>query len=296
MDNRQRNLGFFFDATVRRVPDKVAIIDLFGGGERCSTYRQLDARMDGWPACSRGSACAPASAWPCWSATAPSLSNFSSGPCAPARSRCRSIPGLPPTRSRTSSRMRHAWWRWSIPPATAMRSRSRERVAAAAAVAARSGGERLSGLRGGNGASPPPRSSRRPSRTIRRPSSPIRPGSTGRPKGAIMTHRGMLWYVAYNQRYWPSCRERPRARCAAAVSQECAARHGEADALCRRLLRADARLRAARLSRGAGQVQVHLFARRRCGVHDVSAASRLFADARPQRAARHDHRLGGGDA
>jgi long-chain acyl-CoA synthetase len=29
-------------------------------------------------------------------------------------------------------------------------------------------------------------------------------GSTGRPKGAIMTHRGMLWYVAYNQRYWPS--------------------------------------------------------------------------------------------
>jgi long-chain acyl-CoA synthetase len=29
-------------------------------------------------------------------------------------------------------------------------------------------------------------------------------GSTGRPKGAIMTHRGMLWYVSYNQRYWPA--------------------------------------------------------------------------------------------
>src|SRR5262249_6783548 len=32
---------------------------------------------------------------------------------------------------------------------------------------------------------------------------PYTSGSTGRPKGAIMTHRGMLWYVAYNQRYGP---------------------------------------------------------------------------------------------
>src|SRR6187399_2185863 len=44
--NRSRNLGFFFDATVRRLPDKVAIIDLFGGRERTSTYRRLDERMN----------------------------------------------------------------------------------------------------------------------------------------------------------------------------------------------------------------------------------------------------------
>src|SRR5947209_19582022 len=44
--NRRRNLGFFFDKTVERLPDKVAIIDLFGGRERTSTYRQLDERMD----------------------------------------------------------------------------------------------------------------------------------------------------------------------------------------------------------------------------------------------------------
>ena len=56
---------------------------------------------------------------------------------------------------------------------------------------------------------------------------PYTSGSTGRPKGAIMTHHGMLWYVAYN---------------AAALSQERVARHGEADASCRRLLRADAGL------------------------------------------------------
>jgi long-chain acyl-CoA synthetase len=33
---------------------------------------------------------------------------------------------------------------------------------------------------------------------------PYTSGSTGRPKGAIMTHHGMLWYVGYNQRHWPS--------------------------------------------------------------------------------------------
>src|SRR5690349_15817207 len=44
--NRARNLGFFFDAAVRAVPDKVAVIDLAGGRERQVTYRVLDSRMD----------------------------------------------------------------------------------------------------------------------------------------------------------------------------------------------------------------------------------------------------------
>jgi long-chain acyl-CoA synthetase len=33
---------------------------------------------------------------------------------------------------------------------------------------------------------------------------PYTSGSTGRPKGAIMTHRGMLWYVEHNQQHWPA--------------------------------------------------------------------------------------------
>src|SRR3974390_49401 len=45
-EHRRRNLGYFFDDAVLRLPDKVAIIDLFDGVERCSTYRALDARMD----------------------------------------------------------------------------------------------------------------------------------------------------------------------------------------------------------------------------------------------------------
>ena len=44
---RRRNLGYFFDGALARVPDKVAIIDLFGGRERRATYRELDARMTG---------------------------------------------------------------------------------------------------------------------------------------------------------------------------------------------------------------------------------------------------------
>src|SRR5207244_2609676 len=116
----------FFDDATARVPDKVAIIDLWGGRGRFSTYRQLDARMD-----------------------------------------------------------------------------------AVARMVARLGvrpGERVAMLVGNRtefvefffgsmraGAIPLPLTFQ-----------PYTSGSTGRPKGAIMTHRGMLWYVAYNQRYWPS--------------------------------------------------------------------------------------------
>src|SRR5262249_56946267 len=44
--NRGLNLGFCLAASVERLPDKVAIIDLFGGSERLATYRRLDARMN----------------------------------------------------------------------------------------------------------------------------------------------------------------------------------------------------------------------------------------------------------
>jgi hypothetical protein len=44
-ENRRRNLGFFFDETVRRLPDKVPIIDLFGGRERLSTYERFEVSV-----------------------------------------------------------------------------------------------------------------------------------------------------------------------------------------------------------------------------------------------------------
>src|SRR5262245_64814474 len=46
LTNRQRNLGFFFDAAREHSPDKVAVIDLFGGRVRVSTYAHLSGGID----------------------------------------------------------------------------------------------------------------------------------------------------------------------------------------------------------------------------------------------------------
>jgi len=43
---------------------------------------------------------------------------------------------------------------------------------------------------------------------------PYTAGSTGRPKGVLLTHDGMLWSIAQNQRYWPA---RPEERALVAV-------------------------------------------------------------------------------
>jgi hypothetical protein len=45
-DEKNKNLGYFFSDSVSRVPDKVCIIDLFGGVERRVTYRALDDRAN----------------------------------------------------------------------------------------------------------------------------------------------------------------------------------------------------------------------------------------------------------
>ncbi len=45
-DPRRDNLGFFFSPTAARVPDRVAIVDLWGGRRRSFTYADLDRRTD----------------------------------------------------------------------------------------------------------------------------------------------------------------------------------------------------------------------------------------------------------
>jgi len=44
--SRETNLGYFFAASVERFPQKVAVIDLYGGRERQITYAELDERAD----------------------------------------------------------------------------------------------------------------------------------------------------------------------------------------------------------------------------------------------------------
>ena len=47
MDGRQaRNLGYFFRPAARRVPDKIAVVDLWDGRERRLAYGALDGRLD----------------------------------------------------------------------------------------------------------------------------------------------------------------------------------------------------------------------------------------------------------
>src|SRR5207245_8558599 len=43
---RRRKFSVFVDSAVARVPEKIAIIDLFGGNERRASYRRLDERMN----------------------------------------------------------------------------------------------------------------------------------------------------------------------------------------------------------------------------------------------------------
>ena len=292
--NRRRNLGFFFDQAIARAPDKVAIIDLFGGQERRATYRQLD-RADG-----------------CRGAHA--------GAARRARGRARRHAGREPhrvhrillridARRRDPASAQHAACRRHArahhrrcrlragdrrPFESPRRCCDRRAPAVAPPAAARPARARLSRVRRGDGkalAAGRPASDR--GRCPGLPALYVRVDRPAQGRDHDASRHALV------RRLQPALlavlRERSRARRTAALSQERAARHGEADALCRRLLRADAGLRAARLSRGAGQVQVHLFARRRGGVHDVSPASRLSAHARSERPARHDHRIGGGD-
>ncbi len=92
-----------------------------------------------------------------------------------------------------------------------------------------------------------------------------------------MTHRGMLWYVAYNQRYWPSA-ESDRGLVALPLFHKNALRGTVKPMLYAGgsfVLMPGYEPRA--YLEALGQVPVHLFARRRGGVHDVPAASRLSA-------------------
>jgi len=199
--DRRRNLGFFFDRSVARAPDKVAIIDLAGGRERSSTYRQLDARMDavasmlarlGVRAGERvamlvgnrtefvelffGAMRAGAIPLPLNTRlAADTLARII------AEAGCVAAVVDPASNRDALAIAQRLPLRLLLDrEREGFRSFEREMAAPAAAVA------------------PPPIAD------DAQAFQPYTSGSTGRPKGAVMTHRGMLWYVAYNQRYWPS--------------------------------------------------------------------------------------------
>src|SRR5436190_12949955 len=201
--NRRRNLGFFFDETVRRVPDKVAIIDLFGGRERSSTYRQLDRRMDCVASMLARLGVRPGERVAMLIGNRTEFVEFFFGAM-----RAGAIP-LPLNTRLAGDTLAHIITDAACVLAIVDPTSNRDAVAIAQRVTVRQRlllDQQQDGFLSFEG-------------EMAKPAAPVEPppiaddtqafqpytsGSTGRPKGAVMTHRGMLWYVACNQRYWPS--------------------------------------------------------------------------------------------
>ena len=199
--NRRRNLGFFFDQSVARLPDKVAIIDLFGGKERRATYRQLDARMNRVASMLARLGVAPGERVAMVIGNRTEFIEFFFGSM-----RAGAIP-LPLNIRLAAPTLEQIMADAACTLAVVDPSSHRD----ALAIARRSPlrlilDQRAEGFSSFEDemakAAPPvdPPEIADDAQAFQ----PYTSGSTGRPKGAIMTHHGMLWYVAYNQRYWPS--------------------------------------------------------------------------------------------
>jgi long-chain acyl-CoA synthetase len=203
MDNRRRNLGFFFGATAERLPDKIAIIDLFGGHERLSSYRQLDDRMNRVAAMLARLGVRPGERVATLVGNRTEFVEFFFGAM-----RAGAIP-LPLNTRLAGDTLVHIVTDAACVLALVDPASSREALAIAQRMPLR---HRLLLDEERDGFLSFEAEMVKPAALVEPPPigndtqafQPYTSGSTGRPKGAIMTHRGMLWYVAYNQRYWPS--------------------------------------------------------------------------------------------
>jgi long-chain acyl-CoA synthetase len=201
--NRRRNLGFFFDEAIRRLPDKVAIIDLFGGRERRATYRQLDERMNGVASMLARLGVRPGERVAMLIGNRLEFIEFFFGAM-----RAGAIP-LPLNTRLAADTLEHIIRDAGCVLAIVDPSSNRDAVSIAQRVPLR---QRLLLDQSQDGFLSFDDEMAKPGAPVEPPPiaedaqafQPYTSGSTGRPKGAIMTHRGMLWYVAYNQRHWPA--------------------------------------------------------------------------------------------
>jgi long-chain acyl-CoA synthetase len=200
---RQHNLGYFFDGALARVPDKTAIIDLFGRSERRSTYRQLDARMDRVARMLARLGVHPGDRVAMLLGNRTEFVEFFFGAM-----RAGAIPLLLNTRLAAGTLagiIRDAACVVAVIDPSCHRD--------AISIGQRSHLRQTLLLdQSRDGFLSFEDEMAKPAAAVEPPAladdaqafQPYTSGSTGRPKGAIMTHRGMLWYVAYNQRHWPS--------------------------------------------------------------------------------------------
>ncbi len=206
MNARIANLGYFFADSVARFPDNVAIIDLYGGKERTLTYAQLDERADRVAGLMKRLGVVPGERVGMIVGNRSEFLEIFFGAM-----RAGAIPVAINTRLARDTlkfiledaECRAVFVEPGAHPdalAVAQAAGIGHRIALEPAdagwldyAASRDDSPRL--------AEPPPLA------PDAQAFQPYTSGSTGLPKGAIMTHAGMLWYVAYNQRYWPASPE-----------------------------------------------------------------------------------------
>jgi long-chain acyl-CoA synthetase len=206
MNPRDTNLGYFFARSVERYPHKVAVIDLYGGIERVVTYAQLDERADRVAGLVQRLGVAPGERVGMIVGNRVEFLEIFFGAM-----RAGAIPVAINTRLARDTLnfiVEDAECRAVfVEPGVHANAVA---VAEAAPIAHRialenAGANWLDYARERDAsaclAEPPPLPPNAQA------FQPYTSGSTGLPKGAIMTHAGMLWYVAYNQRYWPASPE-----------------------------------------------------------------------------------------
>ncbi len=204
---RARNLGWFFSASVERDPHKTAIYDLYGGSERQTTYAQLDERADRVAGMISALGVRPGERVGMIVGNRTEFLEFFFGAMrtgaipVPINTRlaretlqfilsdaeCRAVLIEPAAHPAAVEVVQAAGIEHRI---------TTEPVAAAGWLdyaAARDAAARFDA---------PPELA-----PDAQAFQPYTSGSTGLPKGAMMSHAGMLWYVQYNQRWWPTPRE-----------------------------------------------------------------------------------------
>ncbi|MET0679889.1 MAG: class I adenylate-forming enzyme family protein [Burkholderiales bacterium] len=206
MDRRSDNLGYFFAGSVARFPDKVAIIDLHGGRERLVTYAELDERADRVAGLVRGLGVRPGERVGMIVGNRVEFLEIFFGTM-----RSGAIPVA------INTRLARDTLRFILEDAECHAVFVEPEVHADAIDVAQAAPvpHRVS-----LGTVPPGWLGYAPARDASprlevppelapdaQAFQPYTSGSTGVPKGAIMTHAGMLWYVAYNQRHWPTLPE-----------------------------------------------------------------------------------------
>jgi len=193
--SRANNLGYFFADSVARCADRVAVIDLYGGSERLVTYAQLDERADRVGGLLQRLGVKPGERVGMIVGNRVEFLEIFFGAM-----RAGAIPVAINTRlARDTLKfiLEDAECRAVFvepeahPDALAISTSIKNRIVLGGAYEAqRDASPRLK--------EPPELAPQAQA------FQPYTSGSTGLPKGAIMTHAGMLWYVKYNQRYWPT--------------------------------------------------------------------------------------------